>query len=48
MPLTLLMTGVLIVSFMLMFALVQFSDIIITREKTVEPAARDGEASRNG
>jgi hypothetical protein len=37
MALTLLMTAVLIITFMLMFGLVKFSEIIITRQETVEP-----------
>jgi Tfp pilus assembly protein FimT len=41
---TLLMTAVLIVSFMLMFGLVKFSETIITRQESVESAAEDSAA----
>jgi len=40
--LTLLMTGILIVIFALMFALVQFSEGVITREKPAEPPLENG------
>jgi hypothetical protein len=39
---TLLMTGVLIVIFALMFALVQFSEAVITREKSAELPLENG------
>lgn len=46
---TLLMSTIVIVSFGLMFALVQFSETIITREKPMELAVDDGKApTRNG
>ena len=44
MALTLLMTAVLIVSFMLMFGLVKFSETIITRQEPVVSAAEDSAA----
>jgi hypothetical protein len=44
MALSLLMTAVLIVSFMLMFGLVNFSETIITRQESVESAAEDSAA----
>jgi len=44
---TLLMTAVLVVSFVLMFVLVKFSETIITRQEPVDPgelAAEDSTA----
>lgn len=38
---TLLMSGVLIISFGLMFALVRFSEVIITRERPIELPVQD-------
>jgi hypothetical protein len=43
---TLLMMGVVIVIFALMFALVQFSDSIIRRERSVVLPVQSGEAIR--
>jgi len=46
---TILMAFVLIVSFALMFALVNFSEAIIIRQDPVQPTAEDGKAIvRNG
>jgi hypothetical protein len=45
MALTLLMTAVLIVSFMSMFGLVKFSETIITRQEPVEPGESAAEDS---
>ena len=42
---TLLMTAVLVVSFVLMFVLVKFSETIITRQEPVDPGESAAEDS---